>query len=900
MDFDQNDDIKHDSSQIDANGGGLVDAHFGLADLLAPTAPGDSSSSISSASPPHEWHSQAWADANLMTQASMDPSLFTTHSNAGPSIFDLQQGGLIDIPLFGALPNVNANIPMDMYNTGFSFMLPPAELHKTPQTMLGTQQTTIPVTSDNGSFADLDNDIVAAVKRITGITNAQVAGAPVSLMDYQDYAMAANFSDNTYSSASSDRSSVPPQTLEPTQPVTPSDEPSVDDNIVSPTTTSRPKTAHTTIERRYRTNLNTCIVGLRNAIPAVRYLDKNYQPPSGNPDVLDEHNCIDGVKAARKISKATIMSKAREYIHVLKKRETRLQSEVTEMKRLVASLVDGPRLLQEWERLWALRQEAEAADDEMDNADMESDEEDDESSDERPRKRPKVAAPIPAAVPTKTSKKASRPSAPVVPEGVTIPVEDRPKKRGRPPKNSANLKPASSVSPQVHFAPPVSTAANTIAPQQAQIQYSFVPGLPQQQKRPAYLMASFIFLSFFKPTAHSADVFTNEHANHSHLGRVLSQDGFDNIVVNNVQERPWHSHPALHWLHTAAMVALLVALAVSIAPQSSRDKVWRYWRSLFETPRVVKEKDGNAESEETSLVALAEKELKASTSTPRSKQKVFSALQAAAPSPSTEELCLQALLRVTSKQSQADELWKQASLSIDTRDPLSSAFEMKVEEAADLLRQPVSMKDSRSCIAIIASAVVEKRVEQTLKEVFVDEALAICRGSTYTTSATRRSALHRASKDLMARATALGGRPALLVERWESINSVGSLSKASELSSENVQGESAGLTLLKVLALMHRIFPSSASRSNGLSSPPPSPLPQDELVKLERALRISLDAKVFHAYTHGQQVGAGSAECELERERCEEVRIARDQLISNLSQAARVRRLLALEGQEQD
>jgi hypothetical protein len=583
---------------------------------------------------------------------------------------------------------------------------------------------------------------------------------------------------------------------------------------------------------------------------------------------------------------------------VLKKRETRLQSEVTEMKRLVASLVDGPRLLQEWERLWALRQAAEAADDEMDSADIESDEDDEDSADERPRKKAKVAAPIPTAVPSKTSKKASRPSTAVVPEGVSIPVEDRPKKRGRPPKNSANLKPASSsTSPQVHFAPPVSAAtANAIAPQQAQIQYSFVPGLPQQQKRPAYLLASFVFLSFFKPTPHSPEVFTNEHANHSHLGRVL-QDGFDNIVANKIQERPWHAHPALHWLHTAAMVAVLVAIAVSIAPQSSRDQVRRYWRSLFESPKLVKEKDDSSESEETSLVGLAEKELKASTSTSRSKQKVFSALQAASSSPTTEELCLMALLRVSSKQSQAVELWKQASLSIDVRDPLSSAFEMKVEEAADLLGQPASTKDSRSCIAIIASAMVEKHVEQTLKEIFVDEALAICKGSTYTTSAGRRLAIQRASKDLMARATALGGRPALLVERWESINSTSSLSKTADSGSDNSQGESAGLTLLKVLALMHRIFPSTATHTNGLASPPPSPLSQDELGKMERALRISLDAKVFHGYTHNQQAGA---ECELERERCEEVRRARDKLISNLSQAARVRRLLALEGQGQD
>lgn len=84
--------------------------------------------------------------------------------------------------------------------------------------------------------------------------------------------------------------------------------------MVATTTTGRPKTAHTTIERRYRTNLNTCIVGLRDSIPAVRCLDKGYKPPSGIPDILDENGYVDGVKVARKISKATIMSKAREYI----------------------------------------------------------------------------------------------------------------------------------------------------------------------------------------------------------------------------------------------------------------------------------------------------------------------------------------------------------------------------------------------------------------------------------------------------------------------------------------------------------------------------------------------------------------------------------------------------------
>ena len=92
----------------------------------------------------------------------------------------------------------------------------------------------------------------------------------------------------------------------------PSSQPSPGPQQVGPS--GRPKTAHTTIERRYRTNLNTCIIGLRNAIPAVRFLDKAFKPPSDISDVIDENGCIDGVKCARKISKATILSKAREYI----------------------------------------------------------------------------------------------------------------------------------------------------------------------------------------------------------------------------------------------------------------------------------------------------------------------------------------------------------------------------------------------------------------------------------------------------------------------------------------------------------------------------------------------------------------------------------------------------------
>ena len=92
----------------------------------------------------------------------------------------------------------------------------------------------------------------------------------------------------------------------------------------------RPKTSHTTIERRYRTNLNARIQSLKDAVPALRVLEnkekakkgqdspeaeleEKLEKPSWN-DIVDERGFVDGVKVARKISKANVLGKATEYI----------------------------------------------------------------------------------------------------------------------------------------------------------------------------------------------------------------------------------------------------------------------------------------------------------------------------------------------------------------------------------------------------------------------------------------------------------------------------------------------------------------------------------------------------------------------------------------------------------
>ena len=80
------------------------------------------------------------------------------------------------------------------------------------------------------------------------------------------------------------------------------------------TVIGRPKTSHTTIERRYRTNLNARITGLKQSVPALRVLEVKAGVPSPWNDIVDARGFVDGVKVARKMSKANILGKATEYI----------------------------------------------------------------------------------------------------------------------------------------------------------------------------------------------------------------------------------------------------------------------------------------------------------------------------------------------------------------------------------------------------------------------------------------------------------------------------------------------------------------------------------------------------------------------------------------------------------
>lgn len=95
------------------------------------------------------------------------------------------------------------------------------------------------------------------------------------------------------------------------------------------------------IEKRYRTNLNDKIAALRDSVPSLRVMSR----PNGTEEDDDPED-LEGLTPAHKLNKATVLSKATEYIRHLEKRNKRLQDELNTMKGRVESYekmaISGP------------------------------------------------------------------------------------------------------------------------------------------------------------------------------------------------------------------------------------------------------------------------------------------------------------------------------------------------------------------------------------------------------------------------------------------------------------------------------------------------------------------------------------------------------------------------------
>ncbi|KAH8770762.1 hypothetical protein F5883DRAFT_416390, partial [Diaporthe sp. PMI_573] len=140
-------------------------------------------------------------------------------------------------------------------------------------------------------------------------------------------------SDDNASSPSSPRSSCspPPPQRRHTAPSTKEESPS--------TTVSKPplgpkKTAHNMIEKRYRTNLNDKIAALRDSVPALRVMVHRLEHADDDAG-LDFEDDLGGVTPAHKLNKATILSKATEYIAHLERKNRSLAKENSALRNRV-------------------------------------------------------------------------------------------------------------------------------------------------------------------------------------------------------------------------------------------------------------------------------------------------------------------------------------------------------------------------------------------------------------------------------------------------------------------------------------------------------------------------------------------------------------------------------------
>jgi Domain of unknown function (DUF2014)/Helix-loop-helix DNA-binding domain len=113
------------------------------------------------------------------------------------------------------------------------------------------------------------------------------------------------------------------------------DVPSVQVDLDDPTPAVK-KRPHNIIEKRYRANLNEKIAELRDSVPSLRSIKKAKAKDGSSSDTDRED--LEGLTASNKLNKASILTKAVEYIRHLEFRTRRLEDENRSLKERLDTL----------------------------------------------------------------------------------------------------------------------------------------------------------------------------------------------------------------------------------------------------------------------------------------------------------------------------------------------------------------------------------------------------------------------------------------------------------------------------------------------------------------------------------------------------------------------------------
>ncbi|EMR69028.1 putative helix-loop-helix dna-binding domain-containing protein [Eutypa lata UCREL1] len=203
-------------------------------------------------------------------------------------------------------PSSGIEAPERLYSTPLSWERP----------QLGVQQMDPYMSTNSPSYNEpQDRQRLLAIAMGSGQTPSQLNTNQPTAMDFR-------FDMNQSPTTMSDRRSDEPEPKRaPTKPRMPS---RTNSGGIGDRSKDKPKSsdraAHNDIERKYRTNLKDRIAELRDAIPSLRAI----------PDDADD---MATARAAPKVSKGTVLSKATEYIHQLERRNRSMAQKNEELAR---------------------------------------------------------------------------------------------------------------------------------------------------------------------------------------------------------------------------------------------------------------------------------------------------------------------------------------------------------------------------------------------------------------------------------------------------------------------------------------------------------------------------------------------------------------------------------------